>query len=387
MTDTISTISTRPPRYPNAQSAPSQEDWQDAPHNRWAFANVSHFVPTMAIARQPRERERIVRLDALSNVPGLESRLDAAFTDALVVVRHGEVLAEYYRDGFAERDQHLLMSVSKSICGITIASLVDDGLIDPEAHVSTYLPELADSAHGIATVQQVLDMTVAVAYSEDYRDPDSEVRQQDRVAGWRLPRAGDPRDTYAFLQSLRSSGAPGEQFQYCSADTDVLAWIIEAVTGRRYADEVADRLWQRLGCRDEASITVDQGGFAFANGGISCTARDLARVGELMLAGGELGGQRIVSAEWVSRTMAGGDPELARGSAIQRTHPNASYRNQWWSTGNERGNVYAVGIHGQYVWLDPLTDTVIVKLSSCPEPVTEAWNDKHAGLFRDITGN
>lgn len=384
MTDIFPTISTRPPRYPGAASAPTQDTWQDAPHNRWAFANVSDFVPTVPITRRPLLRNGVARLDALAAVAHLESRLEAAYTDALVVVRHGAVVAEYYREGFGERDRHLLMSVSKSICGITLATLIDDGLIDPGTLVSVYLPELTDSAYGGATVQQVMDMTVAVDYDEDYRNPDSEVRQQDRVAGWRPQRDSDPDDTYEFLQALRASGAPGERFQYCSADTDVLAWVIESATGRRYADVVSERVWQRLDCRDDASITVDRGGFAFANGGISCTARDLARVGELMLAGGEQGGERVVSEGWVRQTLVGGDPEGARGLAIQRTHANASYRNQWWSTGNDRSNVYAVGIHGQYIWLDPPSGTVIVKFSSCPEPVTVGWNDVHAALFRDI---
>jgi CubicO group peptidase (beta-lactamase class C family) len=256
--------------------------------------------------------------------------------------------------------------------------------VDPGEPVPRYVPELAGSAYGDVTVQQVLDMTVAVDYDENYRDADSEVRAQDRVAGWRTARALDPIDTYEFLRSLRSGGEPGRRFQYCSADTDVLAWVIEAVTGRRYAEVVSERLWRRLGCDDDASITVDSAGFAFANGGISCTARDLTRIGDLMLSGGVYEGQRVVSETWVRQTLSGGDPELARGSAIQQTHPNASYRNQWWSTGNARGNVYAVGIHGQYVWLDPTTKSVIVKFSSCPEPVTTEWNDLHGALFADI---
>jgi CubicO group peptidase (beta-lactamase class C family) len=246
------------------------------------------------------------------------------------------------------------------------------------------VPSLAESAYGAATLQQVLDMVVAVAYSEDYRDPDSEVQAQDRVAGWRPRRTGDQRDTYEFLRSLRASGEHGRVFQYCSAGTDVLAWTVENVTGERYADVLSACLWSQLGCRDDAAITVDAGGFAFANGGVSCTARDLARVGLLMLGGGAIDGRRVLSSDWVADTLAGGDPAAAAGSMFHRVHPNGSYRNQWWVTGNDRENAYAVGIHGQYVWLDPPTATVIVKFSSCPQPVTEGWNRLHAALFRDV---
>ncbi|REJ04411.1 class C beta-lactamase-related serine hydrolase [Microbacterium bovistercoris] len=374
----------RPPRYPDADGQPTLDTWQDAPHNRWAFAHVSEFVSTVPIARAARDGDAVVDLHRATGVPGLRQRLEDSFTDAFVVDRGGATLASYFRPGFGERDAHLLMSVSKSVCGVAVGSLVDDGLIDTGEAVRAYVPELTGSAYGDATVAQVLDMTVAVDYDEDYRDPASHVQAQDRIAGWRPRRDGDPADTYEFLRGLRASGEHGRRFQYCSADTDVLAWIVEAVTGQRYADVIAERLWQRLGCEQNASITVDAAGFPFANGGISCTANDLVRLGRLMLGGGELDGERIVSADWVAQTMAGGDPSLARGLTIQQVHPRVSYRNQWWSTGNDRGVVYAVGIHGQYIWLDPPTDTVIVKLSSCPEPVTAEWNRVHAMLFQEV---
>lgn len=375
---------TRVPRYPDAESQPTLDTWQDAPHSRWAFARVSEFVPTATISHEPVDRSGASDLAALAAVDDLRARLEASYTDAFLVMRDGDRIAEHRRPGFGERDSHLLMSVSKSLCGIVVGTLVDDGLIDPARTVREYIPELVESAYGDATVQQVLDMTVAVDYDEDYRDERSHVQAQDRIAGWRTRLLGDPEDTYDFLLRLRKSGSHGRRFQYCSADTDVLAWLIEAVTGSRYADALAERLWQPLGCADDASITVDAAGFAFANGGISCTARDLARVGRLMLAGGEIDGRRVVSADWVASTMAGGAPDAAAGLIIQDVHPNVSYRNQWWSAGNERGNVYAVGIHGQYIWLDPPTRTVIVKLSSCPEPVTAEWNARHAALFRDV---
>ncbi|QTV79946.1 serine hydrolase domain-containing protein [Microbacterium sp. NIBRBAC000506063] len=172
-------------------------------------------------------------------------------------------------------------------------------------------------------------------------------------------------------------------FQYCSATTDALGWLVEEVTGKRYAEVLSERLWSRIGAAQEARISVDRGGFAIANAGISCTARDLARIGRLMLDGGVIDGNRIVSAEWVAATMAGGDP--AKWLSVKRAvHPNGSYRNQWWATGNERGNIYAVGIYGQYVWLDPATDTVVVKFSTTPEAVTLESARQNDDLFVEI---
>lgn len=374
----------RPHRYPGAAVDPDLDTWQDAPHNRWAFSHVSDFVATARITHQARDAAGVDTLGTLDSVHGLRAMLEESWTDAFVVQRKGQTLAEYYRPGFAPTDRHLLMSVSKSLCGILVGTLVDEGLVDVTQPMVTFVPGLAGSAYAHATVQQVLDMTVAVEYDEDYRNPQSHVQAQDRIAGWRPRRDSDPASTYEFLRDLKASGAHGQRFQYCSADTDALAWLIEAVTGERYADVFAARLWERLGCEQDATITVDTAGFAFANGGVSCTASDLARVGRLMLGGGQIDGSRIVSEEWVQRTMAGGNPDAARDLLIQREYPQVSYRNQWWSTGNDRGNVYAVGIHGQYIWLDPPSGTVIVKFSSAPDPVSAAGNTINARLFGEV---
>lgn len=390
MTETIpeapAVSSMRPARYPGeVPGALTLDTWQDAPHNRWAFSHVEQLVPTMPIARRrPEDGLAPVGLGALAAVPRLHGRLEESCTDALVVVQDGRVVAEHYGAGHGRGELHLLMSVSKSLCGLVIGTLVDDGLLRTRQRVSELVPALARSAYGSATAQQVLDMTADIDYDEDYEDYDSEVRVQDRVAGWRPGRAADPADTYAFLAGLDGERDHGTRMRYLSAGTDVLAWIVEAVTGQRYAEAMSERLWSRLGADRDALVTVDRGGFAFANGGIACTARDLARVGQLMLDEGIADGGRVVSADWIRRTVTGGSLEAAAGSAFQQVHPAGRYSQQWWLTGNERGAFYASGIHGQYVWIDPPSRTVVAKLSSLPVPITIAWNRAHAELCTDI---
>jgi CubicO group peptidase (beta-lactamase class C family) len=82
--------------------------------------------------------------------------------------------------------------------------------------------------------------------------------------------------------------------------------------------------------------------------------------------------------------MRGGDPQLARGTGYQQVHPNGSYRNQWWVPGDSRGTVYAAGIHGQFIWIDPVSDTVIAKFSSCPQPVALELSRAHAEGFKQM---
>src|SRR5207249_1996464 len=113
--------------------------------------------------------------------------------------------------------------------------------------VARYVAALEGSAYGDATVQQTLDMTVAVAYDEVYDDPQSAVQRHDRSGGWRASRPGDPAGVREFLTTLRKDGDHGRAFRYCSANTDVLAWILEEVSGRPFSELLPSELWAALG--------------------------------------------------------------------------------------------------------------------------------------------
>ncbi|MGO4146508.1 serine hydrolase domain-containing protein [Paenarthrobacter sp. YAF11_1] len=374
-----------PSRYPGAIGQPTLDTWQEGPHNRWTFAHLGEIVPTAAVSRRLQDQPDTAA-DSLSGlgIPGLKQRLEETYTDAFLVLHRNEVIGEYYRPGFAPDDLHLVMSVSKSMCGLVVGALIDSGEIVPSARVVDYVPELAGSAYDGPTIQHVLDMAIHLNYSEDYVDPASEVQTHDRSAGWRTRRPEDPQDTYAFLTTLTGNGTVSE-FQYCSANTDVLAWIIEQVTGLRYSEALSTYLWSKLDADRDATITVDPAGFGFANGGVSCTARDLARVGQLMLDDGKGPLGRVVSPEWVGSILKGGNREAMADSSFTAIHPHSSYTRQWWCTGNERGNVTGIGIYGQYLWIDPATDTVIVKLSTWPEPESEHLHRLQNQLLLDVS--
>lgn len=381
----MSTRSTgpHPPRYDGGDPGePTLDSWQEGPANRWAFAHLGELVPHAVVARAaPKSVPATDRLGRLVQLmPDLPVRLEASYTDAFLVLRGNDVVSEYYRPGFAPSDRHLLMSVSKSLCGTVIGALVRAGLIETERSVVDYIPELAGGAYDGPTVQHVLDMVVQVDYREAYTEPGSEAQTHDRAAGWRPKQAGDPENTYEFLRRLRGPGQPG-RFQYCSANTDVLGWLVERVTGERYSAALSTHLWSKLNADRDAVITVDSSGFGAANGGVSCTARDLARVGRMMLDGGDAPGGRVLSEEWVRSVFAGGDPELMDQDQLR----GGSYTRQWWCMGNERGNITGNGIYGQNLWLDPRSDSVLVKLSTWPTPEDAGWMAIQRELLCDVS--
>lgn len=372
-------------------STPTLENWQDEPFSSWGFTHASELVPTASIhrERQPSIQGDSSKLDDIC-VPfdggevSLDDFLMRSMTDALVVRLGNRVVYETYRGFMTPHTPHLLMSISKSFCGLIVGQLVTEGVLSLDTSAANYVDELTGSAFGEATLQQILDMSVSVVYSENYHDQGSHVQTQDRLAGWRLRIPGDPQNTFQFLAGLKASGAHGQRFQYCSAATDVLAWVIERVTGLRYANVLSERLWKPLAPEEDAQITVDREGFAFANGGISTTARDLTLLGRLMIDAGAVAKRQVVPAAWINETMNGGRPMLSRGTSFQRVHPDGSYHNQWWITGDDHGSIYAAGIYGQFLWVDPVADVVIAKFSSMPVATTEDWSRAHAEAFRSI---
>lgn len=360
----------------------TRETWLEPRFNRWSFEHMSELIGSSVVSK---DRPR----DAIAAPASMAAEIDAfataTNTDALIVEQGGRVRGEWFAAGFSTTSPHLIMSVSKSLCSLVVGIVADESGLDLERSVGSILPSLRASAFGDATVRHLLDMTVGIAYDEVYADPDSSVAMHDRAAGWLDRRPDDPRDLGEYLALLERRGEHGERFLYCSANTDVLAWVVEAVAGDRYPSLLSRLLWSQLGCEADASITVDASGFAYANGGVSARPADLVRVGRLMLDRGSAGGRQVVPSTWIDDVAAGGDPTKMADSGLAALYAAPSYRGQWWHTGNDHGSYFAVGIHGQYIWVDPVTDTVIVKASWWPNALDDAMRAQHLRMFERLS--
>jgi CubicO group peptidase (beta-lactamase class C family) len=131
-------------------------------------------------------------------------------------------------------------------------------------------------------------------------------------------------------------------------------------------------------------MTVDAAGFAFANGGLSTTLRDLARFGQLMLNGGGAAEHRATPARWATRHREQIDRGAVAGSEFASAYPNGSYSTKWWCTGDTAGTFYGVGIYGQFLWIVPKSSLVIVKFSSLPRALDPAVTADHHRAFRSL---
>ena len=369
-------------------------DWDRSPWNRWAFQRIRELVPTAPIRRG----RNVSALPAASGnlinfaYTGADGRpttfgqmLDDTYTDAMFVWKDGRVLHESYHNGMDERSVHLLQSVSKSVTAASAGSLIAEGLIDPTAPVTTYLPELARTAWNGATVQQVLDMTSGTRFTEDYTVRDSDVGKMDYAAGWKP--APEGMDVSAWptclweqiLELTVAEAEHGARFNYRSIETDVLAHVMERVTGQRLPQIISERLWQPLGCEEDASITVDSSGYGLACGGISASLRDMARFGLALLNDGKVEGRQVIPAAWCQDIRHG--PHGLYDPENYKNWPNGAYRNQFWVEDSRLGRHYCFGVFGQMVMVAPDTGMVAVKLSTWPDFVSEdLYNQTMTGL-------
>ena len=372
-------------------------NWRQPGNGRWAFHHVREIVPSEPIYRDKRSSE-LARspLDVIGQVsmPGLDGTdwslaqwLEVSSSDALLVAHRGELVHEWYVDDDIAENPHIVFSVSKSITALLAGVLVEQGLLDPAQPVIEYIPELTSSGYRDVTVQHVLDMVVRIDFVEDYLATSGKFIEYRTATGWH-PCEVDAIDQnlHDFLCSLqRAEGDHGEVWQYKSPNSDLLGWILERVSGERLAALMSKYLWQPMGAEKNAYITVDRKGAPRTAGGICVVPRDLLRIGELVRKRGFANGQQVIPASWVEDCSDGGSPEAWQRGESSKDFAAGSYRNKWYQTGNEHRAILAVGIHSQWIYVNPVTEVTIVKLSAQDEPLRPDLDDINLQAFTSIS--
>ena len=350
------------------------------PKLRWTVCHIRELMPTTDVSRGIGAPSKLSyaldkNIDAITFIPTNSKRpmtwkqsLDANYTDGIMVMHHGKVVYERQNGCLNELGNHAAMSMTKSMTGLLAEILVTEGKLDDKALVASIIPELKNSGFGDATVRQVMDMTTALDYSEDYADPNADIWKYSEAAS-PLPKPKDykgPNGYFEYLQTVKKNGEHGEAFNYRTINSDALGWIISRTTGKAVNELLSERIWQKIGAEQSAYMTVDAKGTPFAGGGLSAGLHDMARIGSLMLNKGEINGERLFPAAVVDNIEAGGDKE-AFAKADYKQLTNGSYTSMWWLFNNPTPIYAARGVHGQTVYVDPAADMVIIRFASYPD--------------------
>lgn len=276
--------------------------------------------------------------------------LDKTYTNAFLVIRNGVLTHEWYRNGFSESTKLPSYSVAKTMTSIMIGQLIEEGKLKENDYFVDYFPEYKNgSDFDQVTIRSLLDMQGGVGVSDNYPTGPQ---------GWGVAIAQmyATTDINWFIGNNRKMAfAPGSSAEYRSVDTQLLGMIIKKVTGQRIADYFSRNIWQKVGAEYPATWNVDRiNGTEKTFCCFNASAIDYAKVGLAILNGGYSGSTQIMSRDWIKRLK---QPVVTLdhgwGYAAQIWHPFP-------------GTLMALGLYGQFIFIDPESRTVIVKLSDNP---------------------
>ena len=353
---------------PAADAQVTLANWRTSPFNHWAFHHVREIVPSADIPNDPATARDLEASPRDLSAVGIDELFQATDTDGLVIVHRARIVYERYANGMTPDHPHILMSVSKSLLGLLAGALIPRGDFEPDRRVTDVVPEVAGTAYEGATIRHLLDMRAGIGFDEDYLATSGAIVAYRKAANWNPPAPGDaPTDLRSFYRELtESAGRHGGPMHYVSPNTDLLGWVIERATGRRYADLMSELLWKPIGAAHSAYITVDRLGAPRCAGGVCATVADLARIGQLLVQGGARGSAQIVPESWIDDITRSGDRDAWAAGDLAAYFPGLPlrYRSQWYVRDGAAPLVFGFGIHGQFLVVDRSREIVIAKVSS-----------------------
>ena len=356
------------------------DNWRTTPYSKWSFHHVREIVPSAEIKNNNQvivPLSKNIRTFANLNISKI---MDETETDAIVITKDNDILFEKYNNKMTESSPHILFSVSKSILGLLVGSLVESKELKEDDLVIKYIPELDGTAYSDATIRDLLDMRVGVKFDEDYTAVSGPIVNYRYAANWNpVPEGVEAGDLRSFMSSLTErDGKHGGRFHYVSPNTDLMAWVCERATGLRYAELLSERLWTPIGAEYSGYITLDRIGAARAAGGVCFTARDLARVGLLIANNGCANGKQIISEAWIDDIVNNGSDDAWKKREGMEEFGNMPmhYRSFWYVQKDGDPLVHGLGIHGQYLFIDPKLNLSIAWFSSDNEATGSSYISK-----------
>ena len=311
---------------------------------------------------------------------GIERQLDAflerSATTAFIVIKDGTIVHEAYFQGNTEEDLVTSFSVAKSIVSTLVGVAIDEGLIESvNDPITKYVPDLVASGFDGVPIIDTLTMSSGVDFSEKYDDETTDAFTIYNKLFLHF------RPITEVIKDYGSRRAAGQKFEYASINTQSLGQLVEAVSDMSIADYLSAKIWQPMGATRDANWTTDNYGNVLAFWGLNATARDFAKFAVLISNQGAGAGKQIVSADWIGRATSASAQRLGRGQIDQHW----GYGYQWWLPKGSATDFAAIGIWGQFIYVDPASKTVIVKFSA--DPNFKQHEPEAIAAFRAIAQN
>ena len=374
------------------------DNWRKYPFNSWSFVNVRNLIPTSPIYNNPDKevilQKQLIDIDDLvidhkNTSYKLKEIFKICDTDAFLVMHKGKIKFEFYDKFTRFNTPHIIFSVSKSLTSLLTGILVEKKVININSYISHILPETKGTAYEDATVRNVLDMSIASGFIEDYTGQAEIFKKYRSSTGWDLPETKSKQTVkglHDFLSSMpKSNQKHGKKYHYCSPHSDLLGWIIERASGENYSKIMADLLFKKAGINHEANVTVDKWGASRAAGGISVSPYDLLLLSELVRNHGSNKNGQVIPAAWIEDFVNNKNNNSYLNQDNLERFPNGNYRSKWYQTGFKDNEYCAIGIHGQNIWINPQKEITIVRMSSASDPINIKTEELMFSVFDEIS--
>ncbi len=285
--------------------------------------------------------------------------LKDTWTTGLIIIKDDKICFEEYYLGNTPDTHNISWSVGKSFVSALVGIALAEGKIkNINQPVSDIVPQLKGTGYDGVALKDVLQMSSGVQFNEDYADYGSDINRMGRTIALGSSING-------FAASLESQRKPGTYHHYVSMDTQVLGMVLQQATGKSPSEYLQEKIWKKIGMQSDAKWVVDDFGMELVFGTLNVTLRDFARFGRLYLNNGNWNGEQVVPAQWVKDSTTPDAPHLQPGK-----NPLSSsrwgYGYQWWIPEHPKGDFMALGVHGQYIYVNPDNKVVIVKNSADP---------------------
>jgi CubicO group peptidase (beta-lactamase class C family) len=272
--------------------------------------------------------------------------LEAKHTLAFIVIKNDTILYERYLNGVKKESQLTGFSIAKAFVSALTGMAIEEGYIksldDP---VTNYLDGFKNKGFDKVTIRNLLNMRSGIKFSETYYNPFGHAAKF--YYGRNLEK---------YVYKLKVTRQPGTEYYYNSANTLILAMIIEKTTGKKFTEYFSEKIWQPLGMEEKATWSYDseKHGMVKAFCCLNGVARDFAKFGQLYLNHGMWNGKQLLAPEWIEHSMG-----IHNDSKDLEGYPYTFF---WRVLDN--GCMFAKGILGQYIFLDPSKDLIIVRFGN-----------------------
>lgn len=273
-----------------------------------------------------------------------ENYLEDNKTVAFLIIKNDTIQYEKYFKGYDKQSIVPSFSMAKSVTSILVGCAIDEGLIKSvDEPVTNYIPELTQKGFDKVTIKHLLQMTSGIRFNESYVNPFSDAASF--YYGLNLRKE---------ISKMKLKTVPGKQFEYVSGNTQLLGLVLErSLKGKSITSYLQEKLWTPLAMEFDASWSIDRkkNGLEKTFCCLNPRARDFAKIGRLYKNKGRWNEKQIVSQTWIEESTKS---DTTNGSV-------AYYQYQWWlPTPNE--DFMAEGILGQFIYVNPSKDLIIVRL-------------------------